>query len=154
KSGQAHVEGRVGPASARGARERHGGRLDLRPRSGSAEPDPVGDEPFQRGCGLMTDKIVFTLDGRAGEAGPNESIWQVAKRLGTRIPHLCLRDAPGYRADGNCRACMVEVEGERMLAASCVRTPTPGMKVKTGTDRAKAARQMVFELLMADQPRG
>jgi formate dehydrogenase major subunit len=101
----------------------------------------------------MTDKIAFTLDGREVEAGPNETIWQVAKRLGTTIPHLCWKDAPGYRADGNCRACMVEVEGERVLAASCIRKPSPGMKVKTGTDRAKAARHMVFELLMADQPR-
>jgi formate dehydrogenase major subunit len=101
----------------------------------------------------MTDKIAFTLDGREVEAGPNETIWQVAKRLGTIIPHLCWKDAPGYRADGNCRACMVEVEGERVLAASCIRKPSPGMKVKTGTDRAKAARHMVFELLMADQPK-
>ena len=100
----------------------------------------------------MTQKIVFSLDGREVEAGPDETIWQVAKRLGTTIPHLCWRDAPGYRADGNCRACMVEVEGERVLAASCIRRPAPGMKVNTATERAKAARHMVFELLMADQP--
>jgi len=65
----------------------------------------------------MTDRIAFTLDGREVEAGPGESIWQVAKREGTTIPHLCWSEAPGYRADGNCRACMVEVEGERALAA-------------------------------------
>jgi len=47
---------------------------------------------------------------------------------------------------------MVEIEGERVLAASCIRTPTAGMKVKTQTDRAKTARRMVVELLMADQP--
>ena len=47
---------------------------------------------------------------------------------------------------------MVEVEGERVLAASCIRTPTPGMKVKTQTDRAKTARRMVAELLLTDQP--
>ena len=100
----------------------------------------------------MTQKILFTLDGSEVEADPDETIWQVAKRLGTTIPHLCWRDAPGYRADGNCRACMVEVEGERVLAASCIRKPAPGMKVSTATERAKAARHMVFELLMADQP--
>src|SRR5262249_20636069 len=53
---------------------------------------------------------------------------------------------------GNCRVCMVEIEGERVLAASCIRKPTPGMKVKTQTDRAKTARRMVVELLMSDQP--
>ena len=47
---------------------------------------------------------------------------------------------------------MVEVEGERVLAASCIRKPTPGMKVKTKTERAKTARKMVAELLLTDQP--
>ncbi len=101
----------------------------------------------------MTDKITFTLDGKEVTAEPGETIWQVAKRQGTTIPHLCWKDAPGYRADGNCRACMVEIEGERVLAASCVRTPADGMKVITDSERAKTSRKMVIELLMADQPK-
>jgi formate dehydrogenase major subunit len=76
----------------------------------------------------------------------------VAQRHGTKIPHLCWHPAPGYRPDGNCRACMVEVEGERVLAASCQRKASAGMKVKTASERAKKSREMVFELLMADQP--
>ena len=72
----------------------------------------------------MTAKITFTLDGREVEAEAGETIWQVAQRHGTTIPHLCWHPAPGYRADGNCRACVVEVEGERVLAASCQRKPT------------------------------
>ncbi len=100
----------------------------------------------------MTDKIAFTLDGRAVEAAPGETIWQVASREGTLIPHLCWLPEPGYRADGNCRACMVEIEGERVLAASCIRKPTAGMKVVTASARAKTARKMVMELLLADQP--
>jgi len=100
----------------------------------------------------MTDKINFTLDGKDVEAGPDETIWQVAAREGIEIPHLCWLPEPGYRADGNCRACMVEIEGERALAASCIRQPTEGMTVNTANDRAKTARNMVIELLMADQP--
>jgi formate dehydrogenase, alpha subunit, archaeal-type len=96
--------------------------------------------------------IAFTLDGREVEATPGETIWQVASRLGIEIPHLCYSPEPGYRPDGNCRACMVEVEGERVLAASCIRKPTPGMKVKATSERAKTARKMVFELLLSDQP--
>jgi formate dehydrogenase major subunit len=96
--------------------------------------------------------ITFTLDGREVEARDGETIWQVAKRLGTDIPHLCYSPEPGYRADGNCRACMVEIEGERVLAASCIRKPTAGMKVTTASDRAKTARRMVFDLLISDQP--
>src|SRR3982075_1356841 len=100
----------------------------------------------------MTSKIRFELDGKPVEAEPGETIWQVAERHGTNIPHLCWHPAPGYRADGNCRACMVEVEGERVLAASCQRKAAAGMKGKPAGERAKKSRQMVFELLMADQP--
>ncbi len=100
----------------------------------------------------MTDSISFELDGKQVEAAAGESIWQVAKRCGTEIPHLCYSPAPDYRADGNCRACMVEIEGERVLAASCKRMPAVGMRVKTATERATKARKMVMELLVADQP--
>ena len=100
----------------------------------------------------MSEAIAFTLDGEAVTAAPGETIWQVATRLGTEIPHLCHADRPGYRADGNCRACMVEIEGERVLAASCIRRPAAGMTVRTASDRAQAARRMVFEMLLADQP--
>jgi formate dehydrogenase major subunit len=96
--------------------------------------------------------ITFTLDGKAVEANADETIFRVARRYGTKLPHLCYSPKPGYRPDGNCRVCMVEIEGERVLAASCIRKPTPGMKVKTQTDRAKTARRMVAELLLADQP--
>ena len=100
----------------------------------------------------MSDKIKFTLNGTEVEASPDETIWQVAEREGTEIPHLCYSPKPGYRADGNCRACMVEVEGERVLAASCIRKPAEGMVVNSQSERAKSARDMVFEMLLADQP--
>jgi formate dehydrogenase major subunit len=96
--------------------------------------------------------ITFTLDGREVQAAPGETIWQVAKREGVEIPHLCYAPEPGYRAEGNCRACMVEIEGERVLAASCIRKPAAGMKVNASNHRAKTAQQMVFELLVSDQP--
>ena len=100
----------------------------------------------------MTTVVRFTLDGEPAEAGPGETIWDVAKRRGTTIPHLCHRDEPGYEPSGNCRACMVEIEGERALAASCIREPGEGMVVRTDTERAGSARRMVFELLAADMP--
>ncbi|MCA8908322.1 MAG: molybdopterin-dependent oxidoreductase, partial [Rhodospirillaceae bacterium] len=100
----------------------------------------------------MSELITFTLDGREVAARPGETIWQVAEREGIAIPHLCHRPKPGYRPDGNCRACVVEVAGERTLAASCIRTPRPGMVVSSESARAQAARSMVFELLLADQP--
>jgi len=100
----------------------------------------------------MSDPIKFTLNGKEVAAADGETIWQVAEREGVEIPHLCYTTATGYRADGNCRTCMVEVEGERVLAASCIRKPTDGMVVNTASERAKKARKTVFEMLLADQP--
>src|SRR6201993_1630860 len=94
----------------------------------------------------------FFIDDRETDIRPGETIFRAARRLGIKLPHLCYSPKPGYRPDGNCRVCMVEIEGERVLAASCIRTALPGMKVKTQTDRAKTARRMVTELLLTDQP--
>src|SRR5215475_5501406 len=94
----------------------------------------------------------FSIDEREVDIREGETIFRAARRLGIKLPHLCYSPKPGYRPDGNCRVCMVEIEGERVLAASCIRMPTPGMKVRTQTDRAQAARRMVAELLLADQP--
>src|SRR3954454_24831210 len=104
------------------------------------------------GEGRGSATIQFELDGKQVEAKPGETIWQVAQRQGRDIPHLCYSPEPDYRPDGNCRACMVEIEGERVLAASCKRAPTVGMKVKSESARAVAAQKMVMELLVADQP--
>ncbi|MFZ7092172.1 formate dehydrogenase subunit alpha [Primorskyibacter sp. 2E233] len=100
----------------------------------------------------MSDTIRFTLDGNEVEAEKGMTIWEVANGRGLKIPHLCHKPAPGYRPDGNCRACMVEIEGERTLAASCIREPSDGMVVNTANARAINARKMVMELLLADQP--
>ncbi len=95
--------------------------------------------------------ITFTLDGKSVAAQQGETIWQVARRHGVEIPHLCHLPEPGYRPDGNCRACMVEIAGERVLAASCIRKPQQGMEVKAASSRAQHAQRMIFELLAADQ---
>ena len=100
----------------------------------------------------MSDRIRFVLDGREVEAAPGETIWSVARREGTTIPHLCHKPAPGYRPDGNCRACMVAIDGERTLAASCIREPSEGMVVSTQGTREVQARKLVMEMLLADQP--
>lgn len=79
---------------------------------------------------------------------PGETILQAAERNGVAIPHLCYTE--GMRPDGNCRACMVEIKGERVLAPSCARRPTEGMEVSSANDRARHSQRMVLELLLAD----
>ena len=100
----------------------------------------------------MSEIVTFTLDGKEVEAEKGLTIWEVANGRGLVIPHLCHKPAPGYRPDGNCRACMVEIEGERVLAASCIREPGEGMVVTTNSARAENARKMVVEMFVADQP--
>ena len=92
--------------------------------------------------------VNFLLDGASIVAQPGETILQAAERHGARIPHLCYTE--GMRADGNCRACVVEITGERVLAPSCARTPTEGMDVHSTSDRARHSQRMVLELLMTD----
>jgi len=94
--------------------------------------------------------VRFTLDGHALEARAGESILQCAERHGVAIPHLCHRE--GMRPDGNCRACVVEIDGERTLAPSCCRAPAEGMSVKAASPRARASQRTVVELLLADAP--
>ncbi len=94
--------------------------------------------------------LTFTLDGQEITAVEGETILEAAKRHGIEIPHLCYKE--GMRADGNCRACVVEIEGERVLAPSCCRAPKEGMNVKAKSERAEKSQKMVLELLLADMP--
>jgi formate dehydrogenase major subunit len=92
----------------------------------------------------------FSLNGREVTARSDETILNVADRAGVEIPRLCYKD--GYRPDGNCRACMVEIAGERVLAPACCRRPAEGMKVTTDSARARRSQQLVLELLRSDVP--
>jgi formate dehydrogenase major subunit len=97
-----------------------------------------------------TTGVTFSLNGTPVTAHADETILQAADRHGVEIPRLCYKD--GYRPDGNCRVCMVEIEGERVLAPSCCRRPTEGMKVSSESARATKSQKMVAELLLTDMP--
>ncbi len=113
---------------------------DIHERGRISNPSPVGDNT----------PIQFSLNGQDIEAGADETILQAAQRHGVEIPRLCYKE--GYRSDGNCRVCMVEVEGERTLAPSCCRKPAAGMKIDSESDRVLHSQKMVLELLLADMP--
>jgi len=95
-------------------------------------------------------QVRFTLDGRAVSARADRSLLQIARDEGIEIAHLCFKE--GLDRAGNCRVCMVEIDGERTLAASCCRMPSEGMKVSTQSERALKSQRLVLELLLADMP--
>ena len=100
---------------------------------------------------LVARKVVeFTLDGEKITAFADQTLIEIAKEHGKEIPHLCYK--PGYRSVGNCRACVVEIKGERVLAPSCCRHPSNNMEVTTDSARTLHSQKMVMELLTSDAP--
>jgi formate dehydrogenase major subunit len=99
---------------------------------------------------LAPPSVEFKLNDQTVVGFEGESILNAAKRHGVDIPHLCYKE--GMRADGNCRACVVEIKGERTLAPSCCRNVTPGLEVLSQSLRAKKSQEMVLELLLSDMP--
>jgi len=94
--------------------------------------------------------VEFKLNGMTVVGRPDETILQTASKYGVAIPHLCYKE--GLRPDGNCRACVVEIKGERVLAPSCCRYPRDGMEVVSDSARAVASQKLVLELLASDMP--
>ena len=98
---------------------------------------------------LIPQTIKFKLNDQAVQAYAGETILKAAQRHGVDIPHLCYQD--GLRPDGNCRACVVEIKGERTLAPSCCRLATVGLEVLV-SERAVKSQKMVLEMLLSDMP--
>ena len=95
--------------------------------------------------------IEFKLNGKTVIGRPDETIIETAKKHGIEIPRLCYK--AGMRPDGNCRACMVEIKGERVLAPSCCRYPDGRAWRSPPTARARVhSQKMVLELLLSDMP--
>jgi formate dehydrogenase major subunit len=99
---------------------------------------------------LATNVVNFELNGRKIKAKSSQTLIEIAKHEGIEIPHLCYKS--GMASVGNCRACVVEIEGERVLAPSCCRYPSENMKVQTDSARALVSQKMVLELLQSDMP--
>jgi formate dehydrogenase major subunit len=95
--------------------------------------------------------VEFKLNGRTVVGRADEPIIETARKHGVVIPHLCY--GGNVRSDGNCRACMVEIKGERVLAPSCCRYPKDGMEVSSESPRALKSQKVVLELLLADMPK-
>src|SRR6188768_460850 len=104
----------------------------------------------QKNTAIDVPLVTFTLNGRTVVGRSSQTLLEIADEQGVDIPRLCHMD--GLRPDGNCRTCMVEIKGERVLAPSCCRYPKQGMEVTTDSARAVTSQKMSIELLLADVP--
>ena len=94
--------------------------------------------------------LTLEIDGLEVSVPEGTSIMRAAMELGTKIPKLCATDS--LNSFGSCRLCLVEIEGRKGTPASCTTPVTPGMKVKTETDRLNKLRKGVMELYISDHP--
>lgn len=91
----------------------------------------------------------LTIDGKACTGVAGETIFNVAWNNGIRIPRMC--HVGGVTDIGACRLCLVEVEGQRKLLASCMTPVEEGMVVHTSTERLKEHRRLLIEMLFAER---
>ncbi|MCD6133160.1 MAG: iron hydrogenase small subunit [Deltaproteobacteria bacterium] len=94
--------------------------------------------------------VTLTINGEQVTVPEGTTIMDAAKKAYINIPHLCFLE--GLQAEGACRVCVVEVEGEPRLVPSCMREVHEGMKVYTHSERVRKARRMIVELLLANHP--
>ncbi len=94
--------------------------------------------------------VKLNLNNQDLEVDPNINLIQVAKNAGVEIPHYCYHS--GLSVAGNCRMCLVEVEGMPKPVIACNTRIMDGMKVRTETDVIKKARQEVLEFLLVNHP--
>jgi len=91
-------------------------------------------------------KVSLTIDGRSVETESGKTILQAAGEAGIFIPTLCY--SPLLKPEEACRICLVEVEGEEKLVASCAAEVRAGMVVQTDSERVIEARKGILKLLL------
>lgn len=96
----------------------------------------------------MEKRIKITINGETKEVSPGTSILDAANQSGVIIPTLC------YHKDlcvaGNCRVCVIEIAGQKRLAAACATPCEDGMEVLTNTLKVRNARKHIIELLLSE----
>jgi NADH-quinone oxidoreductase subunit G/NADP-reducing hydrogenase subunit HndD len=94
--------------------------------------------------------VTLTIDGRQVTVPAGTSVLEAATQAGAKIPTLCYLE--GLNEIGSCRLCVVEIEGAKTLAASCVTPAAQGMVVHTNTRQVREARRAVLELIISNHP--
>jgi len=92
-------------------------------------------------------KVNVTIDGIKVSEEAGTTILDAAKHIGIEIPTLCHQE--GIKPSGNCRICVVEVEGARTLVGSCHTPVAEGMVIHTRSAKVLESRRVTVELLLA-----
>lgn len=92
----------------------------------------------------------IVIDGRTITAQPGQTILHAATAAGVDLPHLCASTREGFSAIGSCRTCLVEIEGTTDLVPACRHIATPGVNVRSGTNRVNRTRRLAIELLASE----
>ena len=93
----------------------------------------------------MTENLTLVIDGREVPVEQGKTILDVARENGIDIPTICFHEAT--TANGLCRICVVEIEGQRLLQPSCIVKAAANMKVQTRSEKVVRARKTILEML-------
>ena len=97
---------------------------------------------------MKEEFVTLTIDGKTIKANKNSTILEAARQAGIDIPTLCfLKD---INEVGDCRMCIVEVEGRRGFATSCIQKVEEGMVVHTQNNNVLEARRVVLDLILSN----
>ena len=97
------------------------------------------------------EMINVTIDGKSYKVPENYTVLKACREAGVYVPTLCYLE--GINQVGSCRLCLVEVERQKNLKASCVLPVAEGMVIKTNTKRVREARKVNLELLLSNHNR-
>ncbi len=89
--------------------------------------------------------ITLTIDGQEVTAEEGKTLLEVAREMGEDVPTICFHEAT--TANGLCRMCVVEVEGQRVLQPACIVKAGAGMKVQTRSEKVVRSRRTILEML-------
>lgn len=99
----------------------------------------------------MSDLIKLTINGETVEVPEGATILDAAKKVNIDIPTLCFLKE--INEIGDCRMCVVEVEGRRGFATSCIQKAEEEMVVHTNTEKVIEARRTVLDLILSNHDR-
>ena len=104
---------------------------------------PAGPPPAK-------DTFTVTFDGKVVEVPKKLNLIDAAKLAGVEIPHFCFH--PRLSVVGQCRMCLVEIEGMPKIQAACTTPLKDGLVVKTTTEKVRASRAATMEFLLINHP--